>query len=235
MFEDYVSHFEELRRRLLTALAVWALASLACWFFSHQLIEFLTEPLRRFRETQLFFDKPYEAFLTHLKAAMLCGLIISSPVILTQIWFFVAPGLYPGEKKILLPLAGASVLLFLAGVFFAYAVAVPWGLGFLLEFQTASLRPLIGIGPYFSFLTGMILAFGLLFDFPVFVVGLVRLGVVSVQTLEGLRRPIIVILFVVAAILTPSPDPVSQMILALPLWLLFEVSLRVARRSEKPA
>ena len=132
-----------------------------------------------------------------------------------------------------IPIIVVSLLLFLCGMCFAYYLVIPLGLHFLLSFQTESLRPLLAIGPYFSFLIGMILAFGVLFDFPVFVVGLVQLGITDSRTLSKARKTIIVCIFIAAAILTPSPDPVSQLLLAVPLLVLFEISLLIAKRIER--
>ena len=233
VFEDLVPHLEELRRRIVVSLLIFSLTFIAACFFSRQLLDLLIKPLGEMGGVQIFFQKPFEAFLAHVKVAALAALTFSSPVLFTQIWFFLAPGLYASEKKTILAIAGASTLLFLVGIFFAYFLAIPWGLRFLLSFQTENLKPLLSIGPYFSFITGMILSFGILFDFPVFIVGCVKLGVVKVQTFAGARRLIIVVIFILAAILTPSPDPVSQILLALPLVLLFEVSLWIARRVEK--
>lgn len=234
MTADYLSHLEELRRRLIFSLIFFAVASVVSYFFSHQLLDFLTQPLRRYEAgTQLFFQRPYEAFLTHLKVAALAGLIISLPVFFMQGWLFVAPGLYAHERRTVSFLIFFSVVFFLLGAVFAYLVVIPWGLHFLLSFQTQSLKPLLGIGPYFSFLIGMVLAFGFLFDIPLILVGLVKLGVVRSQTLAKGRKWIIVGIFVLAAILTPSPDPVSQLLLAGPLLLLFEISLAVSRLTER--
>lgn len=229
---DFLSHLEELRKRSLISLAVFLAAALGSYFFSTALLDFLTRPLDLFKEVQLIFLKPYEAFWVHLKVALLGGVILSSPVLFTQAWLFVAPGLYAEEKKIVLPLILISVALFLIGACFAYTVVVPWGLRFLLSFQTEKIQPMLGIGPYFSFLTGMILACGILFDFPVFVVGLVKLGVIKAAALAASRKIVIVFIFIAAAMLTPSPDPVSQLFLAAPLLVLFEISLAVARALE---
>jgi len=232
---EFLTHLEELRRRLILVLVVFCVATGVCYFFSQQLVDFFAEPLRRFQGTELYFQKPYEAFLTHIKVAAVAGLFFSSPVLLGQAWLFLAPGLYPDEKKIIFPLILASVLLFVGGAVFAYQAVIPWGLRFLLAFQTESLKPLIGIGPYFSFTLGMLLAFGVLFEFPIVILGLVQLGVVSPETLAKSRKVIILGIFVIAAVLTPSPDPVSQLLLAIPLFLLFEASLWLARRLKKPA
>ena len=230
---DFLSHLEELRRRLIVSLAAFFLFSIFSYFFSKQLLDFLTLPLNQFQQAQLFFQTPYEAFLTHLKVAAFAGFLLSSPILLTQGWFFVAPGLYPREKKIFLPLILVTCLLFLVGALFAYLVVVPWGLHFLLSFQTESLKPLLGISPYFSFLAGMVLAFGFVFDFPIVIISLVRLEIINTKKLANARKGIIVFLFFLAAVLTPSPDPISQLLLAFPLIFLFEISIFAARRMEK--
>ena len=170
-----------------------------------------------------------------MKAAVFGGLLLSLPVFFTQGWSFTAPGLYEKEKKVFLPLIFVSVLLFLAGAFFAYVFVIPFGLAFLLGFETESLRPMLASGPYFSFMTTMLFAFGILFDFPLVIVALAALGIVNTGTLAGFRKFVIDGIFIVAAVLTPSPDPVSQLLLAVPLYLLFEISLLVGRFFEKKA
>jgi len=230
---EFVSHLEELRKRIIICLATFLLASVACYFFSSELLDILTAPLRRYSPHALFFNKPHEAFLTHIKVAAVAGFLLAVPVFFFNLWRFMAPGMYDGEKKVILPITVISIVLFLAGSYFAYAVVIPVGLHFLLSFQTEGLRPLLAIGPYFNFLLSMILACGILFDFPVVIVGLVRLGVVKTKTLAKARKMLIVAIFILSAILTPSPDPVSQLLLALPLWTLFEISLFIAKWLEK--
>lgn len=230
---DFISHLEELRRRLLFCLIIFGILAITAYFFSHQILDFLIEPLRRHQETALYFHKPYEAFATHLKAAGLTAVVLASPVLVTQLWLFIAPGLYAKEKQILFSLIVATALLFLVGILFAYSVVIPWGLHFLLAFQTDALKPLLGVGAYFSFLTGMMIAFGLLFDFPIVLLGLVRLGVIQTEVLKKSRKIAIVLIFIAAAILTPSPDPISQLFLAVPLLGLFEISLFLAVWAEK--
>lgn len=233
--QGFIEHLEELRRRLLVSLIAIGISSAAAYFFSSPLLDFLTIPLRRFTEATLYFHAPHEAFLAHLKVSFLVGLVASTPVLFTQLWLFIVPGLYRHERRLALPLILTSVFLFLLGAVFAFWVLVPMGLRFLLAFRTETLKPLLGIGPYFSFLIGMIIACGLVFDFPVIVLGLVRLGILSARRLETSRRAVIVLIFVLAAILTPSPDPVSQVLLAVPLLLLYEGCVGVARWVEKRA
>ncbi len=226
---DFTSHLEEMRKRLLLAFGVYLAASLICFFFSHPVLEFLTQPLRRSGHFNLFFQKPYEAFLLHVKTAAFSGLLVSSPWIIIQGWLFVAPGLYEKEKKLLVPLMAVSILLFAAGAFFAFYIAVPFGLNFLLSYQTESLQPMLNAGSYFSFLISMVLGFGIFFDFPVILAGLVMLGVLKTETLSQYRKIILVFIVAAAAILTPSPDPLSQLMLALPIWGLFELSLLITK------
>lgn len=229
-FSHFISHLEELRGRLLFTLAVFLLALAAGFFFAEPLITFLLRPLENVSPGGLVFHKPHEAFLIHVQTAVLFGLFAAIPVFLLQMWRFAAPGLYGHEKKIAVLIAGASVLLFGCGIAFAYGVAAPWGLKFLLDFQGPSLRPLLSAQDYFSFLGGMFAAFGLLFVFPVLVVGAVRLGVVTPEALARARRVIVVVILTAAAVLTPSPDPATQLLLALPLFLLFEAALWVSKR-----
>jgi len=229
---DFLSHLEEFRRRLIISVSTFLLATILSYLFSQSLLELLIEPLRQFQHADLYFQKPYEAFLIRLKVAAISGLLFSSPVFFAELWLFVAPGLYGREKKVLFPLILISIFLFLAGTFFAFRVVVPLSLNFLLSFQTDSLKPLLGIAPYFSFLISLILAFGLLFDFPVVLIGLIRLGTVSTNSLARARKVVIVFIFITAAILTP-PDPVSQALLALPLIILYEISLVAGRWVEK--
>ena len=229
----FLDHLEELRKRLLLVLAAFGIFSLAAYFFSGPLLDFLTGPLLRFNDTPLYFSAPYDAFLAHLKVSVLTGALLASPVFFVELWLFMAPGLYRRERKIFLPLVFASVFLFLTGAAFAFGVIVPVGLRFLLGFQTESLKPLLGVDSYFSFLIGMVLAGGILFDLPVVVLGLVRGGVLGPGALRSARKGVIVFIFILAAVLTPTPDPVGQILLALPLILLYEGCIWAAKWVEK--
>ncbi len=230
---DFLSHLEELRRRLIFFLTVFGLAFIVCLFFTHPLLDFLTFPLRQFDRAELYFQKPVEAFLIHLTVAGLAAFFLSSPIFFWQLWLFIAPGLYSREKKFILQLVGSCALLFFVGAAFGYYLVIPWGLHFLLSFQTQTVRPLLNVGSYFSFLSGMVLAFGILFDFPIVILGLVRLGILQTRTLANSRRAVIVLIFIAAAVLTPSPDPFCQILLAIPLMVLFEITLVLARIVEK--
>lgn len=231
---QFLDHLEEFRRRLIISLIALIAATVVSFFFSRQILDFLTLPLKKHQEVSLYFQTPFEAFMVHVKAALCSGILFATPVWMTQIWHFVTPGLYEKERRALIPLIFWSFILFISGCAFAYYLVLPAGLDFLLAFGSQTLKPMFTVGPYVSFFLGMILACGALFDFPVVMIGLVKLGVVSTQTMAEARKIVIVVIFVVAAVVTPSPDPFSQLLLAIPLWILFEISLVVCRRFEKP-
>ncbi|MBI4550019.1 MAG: twin-arginine translocase subunit TatC [Candidatus Omnitrophica bacterium] len=229
---EWTAHLEELRRRLFVILAALAAASLVAFFFSDPIFHALTRPIRVFEE-KLYFLSPYEAFLVKLKVSLFAGVVLSSPVIFAQIWLFVAPGLYEREKKLVLLSACWTALCFAAGIVFAYFLVAPFALKFFLGFQTPDLRPLISIREYISFLTALLISFGAAFVFPVFLLLLVQLGILEASTLARQRRLAVVVIFVASAMLTPSTDILSQLLLAVPLILLFEGSLFFARRIER--
>lgn len=225
-------HLEELRKRLIVSLAAIGLSALVSFLLSDVLISIMTAPVKQHIES-LYFLSPYEAFLVKLKASLVSGVILSLPVVFSQAWLFVSPGLYPREQRTILPLMMISTLLFVAGVFFAYFLVVPLALKFFLGFQTPTLVPLLSIDSYLSFFISLILIFGLVFDFPVILLGLIALGVIGTSFLSEQRKAIIVALFAFAAILTPTVDIFTQCLLAIPLWILFELSIWIGRRMER--
>lgn len=231
MTADFISHLEELRKRIFVCLAVFVLSWIGCYFFSRPLVELLIAPLKRYENAQLVFQTPYEAFMVHLNVSGLAGFLIACPVIFGQLWGFLTPALYAEEKKVIFPLVILSALLFFAGFSFAYFIVVPVGLHFFLSFQTESLKPLLSISPYFSFLLWMTVTCGLMFDFPLVLLGLIRLGVLPRKGLIVARKYVVVGIFVVAAVITP-PDPASQLMVAGPLWILFEACILLSKRFE---
>lgn len=221
---DFLSHLEELRRRVFLCLFVFGASILISCFFLRALLDFFMRPVVQFPGTHLVFKAPEEAFLLHVQAAVLSATLISAPFFFLQFWLFILPGLYNNEKRVLLLLIVSSTLLFLFGAWFGYTLIVPAGLQFLLGFQTDYLKPLLEVGPYFSFLAGTTLAFGIVFNLPAVVTGLVYFRVLSTALIKGSRKWAVVFIFILSAVLTPSPDPLSQIMLALPLLLLFEMS-----------
>ncbi len=225
-------HLEELRMRLIFVLIAIGLTSIFSFVVSDRLLEFVIAPIKQSIDF-LYFFSPHEAFMTKVKLSLVSGIILSLPVIFYQLWKFVSPGLYSSEKQKVLPLVFLSTGLFLLGIAFAYYAIVPFALNFFLNFQTDFLVPLISIGSYISFFLSLVLVFGLIFELPVILVGLIALGAIKTQFLKAQRKAAIVLIFVLAAILTPTVDLVTQLLLALPLWILFELSIWIGRRIEK--
>ncbi len=221
-------HIEELRQRLFRSFIAVVIGFVIAWPFKKKILLFLEKPLPEHLQGKLIFLSPPEAFFTALKVSFFAGILIALPYVLFQVWKFIEPGLYEHEKKFLLPFMFASVLCFFAGAAFAYFVILPFGLRFLLGFMGDILTPQITIGSYISFVIQMILAFGFVFLLPVVVWLLSKLGVINYMMLERNRKFAVLTIFVVAALLTP-PDAFSQVMMALPLLALYELSIWIAK------
>jgi sec-independent protein translocase protein TatC len=178
-------------------------------------------------DTLIFTGLP-EAFFTYLKVALLSGILVASPIILYQFWMFVAPGLYTKERRLLAPIVLLSSFFFIGGALFGYFIVFPWGFKFFLGFATETIRPLPSMKEYFAFSAKLLLAFGLVFELPLVLTFLAKLGIVSVAFLKKNRKYALLLFFVGSAILTP-PDVVTQVMMALPLMLLYELSIIGAR------
>ncbi len=218
-----VEHLTELRSRLLKSIAVVLIFSIGAYVFSERLMEFLTVPVG-----DLVFLSPAEAFLTHIKVSVIFGILISLPVIFYQFWKFVLPALKKNEKKFFYILLPVSLLLFYAGILFCFFVVLPLGIRFLLNFGSPELEPMISLGYYISFLLALLLPFGLIFELPLVLNLMVKLKILSVKRIVSVRKYVIVLIFLVGAILTP-PDVITQILLALPLIILFETSILIAK------
>ena len=221
-------HIEELRQRLFKSFIAIIVGFLIAWPFKKKILLLLERPLPPNLQGKLIFLSPPEAFFTALKISFFAGILISLPYVLYQVWKFVEPGLYEHEKKFILPFMFFSVLFFFLGAAFAYFVILPFGLRFLLGFMGDLLTPQITIGSYVSFVIQMILAFGFVFLLPVVVWLLSKLGIINYKMLEKNRKFAILIIFIVAALLTP-PDAFSQIMMALPLLVLYELSIWVSK------
>ncbi|MEZ5655655.1 MAG: twin-arginine translocase subunit TatC [Sphingobium sp.] len=226
-----LDHLIELRSRLLKCVIALFLGFVLCFSFSEQLFAVLVHPLKEAFGTsggKLVYTKLYEAFFVQVKVGFFGAFFLSFPIIANQLWAFVAPGLYAKEKKALLPFLLATPLLFVAGASLAYFVVMPTAFHFFLTFQGESsglqIEALPSTDAYLGLVMQFILAFGISFLLPVLLMLLNRAGIVSRDQLKGMRRYMIVGSFIVAAIFTP-PDVVSQLMLALPLWVLYEVTL----------
>jgi len=215
-----IEHLEELRRRLIVILASVFLFSLASYFYASKILALLIRPVGK-----LVFIKPQEAFLSYLKIALLSGMFLSLPVIFYQIWKFVSVGLLPRERKYIFTYGPISFFLFLIGAGFSYQVVLPLGLRFLVDrFSSDTLQSMLSISNYISFVGMFLLAFGVVFELPLVVLFLTKVGLVTPQTLRRRRREVVVGIFILAALMTP-PDAFTQFLLAVPLLFLYEISL----------
>lgn len=226
----FTGHLEELRQRLIVCFIAVGIGFVLSYGFKEKLFQILTRPLMGVMETgdKLIFTGLPEAFFTYLKVAFLSGIILATPVIFYEFWMFVAPGLYDKEKRMLLPIVFLSTLFFVGGSFFGYFIVFPYGFKFFLGFASDIIRPLPSMREYLSFASKLLLAFGLVFELPLIITFLAKLGMVSVSFLKKNRKYALLLFFVGAAILTP-PDVVTQVMMALPLMLLYEISIFGAR------
>ena len=223
--ENLYSHLSELRKCLIISFFVLCGGFAVCWIFSENLlnlIAFPIEPYLKHSEGRLIFTAPIDEFLAHIKICIFGSFILGFPFIVYQVWKFLAPGLYQHEKKIIVLLSLISALLFVSGILFIYFIVYPLAFKFLLSFGSAT--ALISIKEYLSFFIQTCLAFGLLFETPLIIFGLVYLKILQVNQLRKGRRYAVVLLAVVSAIATP-PDILSMILLLIPLYLLYELSL----------
>ena len=234
-----LDHLIELRTRLLRIVMVLAVTFAVCLYFADDIFGFLVRPLTAAfppGEGRLIYTKLYEAFFVNMKVALFAAFFVSFPIIANQLWAFVAPGLYAKEKRAFLPFLIATPVLFTSGAALAYYVVMPtafrWFLGFEGTRGGLKLEALPGTGDYLSLVMQFILAFGISFLLPVLLLLLNRAGIVTRKQLSGARRYVIVAITALAAIITP-PDVVSQLMLAIPMLILFEGSLIIMRLGER--
>ena len=232
----FTSHLEELRKRIIICIIAVALGFSVSYFFAEQIFSVLVKPLKEELppDSLLIFTALPEAFFAYLKLSLFSGIILASPVILWEVWCFVAPGLYDHEKRYVYPFVTFSTLFFAAGVLFGYIVVFPISFKFLISYGSELIKPLPSIKEYLSFSCKMLLAFGIIFELPLFVLFLAKIGIIDDKMLRSKRKFAILGVFIVAAILTP-PDAVSQVLMALPLIILYEISILVAKFFGKKA
>jgi sec-independent protein translocase protein TatC len=226
----FTSHLEELRKRLITCFVAVAIGFCACYAFKEYLFEILMQPLLLAMppEDKLVYTGLPEAFFTYLKVAFLAGIFLATPVLMYQFWLFVAPGLYEKEKRWVIPIAFLSSVFFVGGALFGYFIVFPFGFEFFLGFASDAIRPLPSMKEYFAFSTKLLIAFGVVFELPLFVTFLAKLGIVDVPFLATKRKYALLLFFVFAAILTP-PDVITQCMMAGPLMVLYEIGIIGAR------
>ncbi|HEV8645895.1 MAG TPA: twin-arginine translocase subunit TatC [Burkholderiales bacterium] len=234
--DSFMSHLVELRDRLLRCVIALVLVFICLFPWARDLYSVLAKPLLASLPAggQLIATEVTAPFFVPIKVTMMAALVIALPYLLYQIWAFVAPGLYAHEKKLVMPLVITSTVLFLCGMAFAYFLVFPIVFHFIISVAPEGVAVMTDIGKYLDFVLTLFVAFGVTFEVPVAVVILVRMGMVSVAKLREIRPYVIVGAFVIGAIFTP-PDVVSQVMLAVPLWVLYELGILVAQWAGKSA
>jgi len=222
-----IEHLEELRRRLIVVIIAVLLAAIGGFVVSRHVLDILRAPLPHQYQT-LYFTGPADAFGAQLKIAGFLGIGIAMPIILFEVWRFVTPGLTSRERRFIWPVMVAALLLFVLGIVVGYII-IPYAFAFLLSFGGDGLQPLLTVDRYIGFVTTMLLAFGLVLEFPIVLIGLTKVGVLTHKRLAAQRRWAIVIIVALAIVVTPGGDPISPLILSGVSLLLFEGSLLVMR------
>jgi sec-independent protein translocase protein TatC len=234
--ETFLSHLVELRSRLVKSIIAVVIVLICLFPFAKQIYAILAAPLTHALPagSSMIATDVTGTFLVPLKVTLMVAFVVALPYVLWQAWAFVAPGLYQHEKRLALPVIMSSVFFFLVGMSFAYFVVFPVAFSFFAGYTPAGVQMMTDIDKYLSFVLTMFIAFGVTFETPVVVVVLVRMGVVSLERLKSWRPYVIVGAFIIGAVFTP-PDVISQCLLAVPLWLLYELGLLLARFVSSPA
>ena len=234
MFEELRPHLTELRKRLFICVLCVIVLFFVCLAFSEHILGALTAPLRAALpafSSKVTFVELTEPLFTTMKVSFFAGFILALPVIFWQFWKFVAPGLYDNEKRLVVPFVGSATLMFLLGAGFCYFIVVPMAFAFLINFgaNVQDLNPLISIGAYVGFFIKLMIAFGLAFELPVLTFFLAKLGLIDDAFLRRHFRVAVLLIFIFAALMTP-PDVISQFLMAVPLCLLYGLSIMIAKK-----
>ncbi len=226
-------HLEELRTRFIRILIALGVGFVICFLFKERIFGLIVYPLKGIMPegSSMIFTSLPEAFFTYLKVSLVASIFLTSPYILYQIWKFVAPGLYSSEKRYMIPFVILSTFFFVGGSMFAYFLVFPLGFAFFLAFATDFITPMLTMREYLSFSMKLLLAFGVMFELPIFMFFSAKIGLVNYDVLRKKRKYAILIIFVIAATLTP-PDIVTQTMMAVPLVILYEISLWVVKIAE---
>jgi len=244
--QPLTEHLVELRKRLFVSFITVFIAFGASFYYSESIFNILKMPLQNILElslskpyfafvptknpgVELFFFEPAEALWMHFKISFIAGFILSTPVIFYEIWKFVSPGLMLKEKRYALPFVFATTFLFLLGALFCFIIVLPLAINFLLTYKTENMKPMLSVGKYIDFCMKFILGFGAVFELPVLLVFLTRTGIVTTEFLSKNRKYAVLIAFVIAAVLTPTPDVFNQTLMAVPIILLYEVGIIASR------
>ena len=219
-----VDHLSELRTRLVIAIVAIIIGTLGAYYYVEDILQILVAPAGK-----LYYTKPTEAFFTYMKISLVAGCIVSSPVWFYQIWAFIVPALSKGEKKVTFMVVPTAVVLFVVGVLFSYYLVLPMAIQFFIGFGTDELQPLFSIGQYIDFVIAFILPFGITFELPLILIALGILGILSSDRLREYRKMFILLAFIIGAAISPTPDMLSQTMIAGPMILLYEISYGVLR------
>lgn len=232
---SFFEHLEELRTRLIRAVIAITIGFIICIFFKERLYNILADPILALlpKDSALVFTSLPDPFFIHLKVAFVVGTFLAFPYVLYQLWLFIKPGLLEHERKLALPAIVIATLLFYSGAAFAYFVVFPAAFSFFLGYETTVLKPMIAIKEYVSLVSLLMLAFGAVFETPVLIVFLGLLGLVDSAFLKKGRRYFIVIAFIIAAILTPTPDVINQTLMAVPMLIFYELGIQILAILEK--
>lgn len=223
-----IEHLEDLRKTLIISISAWlVLTTVAFFVFQDQIFAFLTLPLREM-DLKLVIMTPFEGFMAKFKAASFAGLIFALPVILWEVWRFVLPALKTKEKRYLLIIVPFSLIFFVLGTAFSYYYVLGVALNFLILTAGSGFIPMLGASKYLGFVVSMLLPFGIVFQLPLAALFLTRIGLITHKTMSQKRKYAIVLIFVIAAVLTPTPDIVTQSLMALPMILLYELSILIS-------
>ena len=228
--QPFLAHLEELRNRLIVCAIAIGIGFVISYIFSKQLFSFLILPLTEVlpADSHLIFTNLPEMFIAYIKVALIAGIILAIPVIFYELWMFMAPALYRREKGYLIPFVLFSSILFLVGSLFGYFVVFPYGFKFFIGFATEDIQALPSVKQYFSFTIRLLLAFGLVFELPVVVFFMTKIGLITPDSMKRFRKFAILSSFILSAILTP-PDVATQIMMALPIIILYEVSIIISK------
>ncbi len=219
-----VEHLQELRRRLIIIIIAVAAGSLISYFYAAELVHYITAPAGK-----LYYMSPAEAFFTYIRVSVFAGFLLALPIVLYQIWAFVVPALTKKEHLASIILVPSSVLLFFIGLAFSYALVLPAGIKFFMGFATEDLQPLLSLGEYLSFVISFLLPFGFIFELPLFIIVMAKFGLISSSFLTDKRKHVLVLSFVIGAVISPTPDVFSQTMVAVPVIVLYELSILIVK------
>lgn len=242
----FTGHLSELRKRIIISLIALLAGFLVSFNYSENIFEVLTLPLRSeiklsmrypfvlfvptgIKNPTLVFLAPAEAFWMHLKVSFVVAFMLALPVVLHQLWKFISPGLLAKERRYIAPFVVTATLLFLAGAAFCFLLVLPFAMGFLLTYKIGAMTPMLSVGNYVDFCLKFILAFGAVFELPIVILFLTRMGVVTPKTLAKNRKYAMLLAFVTSALLTPTPDAFNQTLMAVPIIILYETGILVSR------